>query len=85
LVGVHLVALNDMSGQAVEQHSGARSRIIVWLEHGLVCVLIATLGWLYWLTVTLGGGRVGWGNRQEDYYSLLVDGFLDGHGSLSRP
>lgn len=55
------------------RRAGGRGEVW-WLA--AVCVLV---GWFYVWTARNEGSSWNFGQRQTDYYNLLVDGFLDGH------
>ncbi len=48
------------------------------IERLAVFVLCAAIGWFYLWTVRSSGDSWGFGQEQNDYYNLLIDGFLDG-------
>lgn len=52
-------------------------RIVLWLA----CVVV---GWFYLWTVRSSGEEWRWGQEQDDYYNLLIDGWLEGHLHMKR-
>ena len=50
-----------------------------WLLRGLVVLVILAVAWFYLWTVKTASARLDLTGQKNDYYNLLVDGFLDGH------
>ena len=75
----------DAIGPVVAKPSRARPRLSVWLERALICAVLAAQGWFYWWTVTGDGAPLYLGQKQDDYFNLLMHGFLSGHLYLQRP
>lgn len=48
-------------------------------ERIAILALCAAIGWFYWWTVDSNGDAWKFGREQNDYYNLLIDGYLDGH------
>ena len=75
----------DTAGQVVSAPSRPSSRFVRRLEPLLLCGVIALLGWFYWWTINGNGASLQPGRKQEDYFNLLMHGFLSGHLYLMRP
>jgi hypothetical protein len=75
----------DTTGQVAVQPSGVGPRFAAGLKRVLICGLIAALGWFYWWTITGDGMPLRLGQKQDDYFNLLMHGFLSGHLHLMRP
>jgi hypothetical protein len=75
----------DTTGQVAEQPSGVGPRFAAWLKRVLICGLIAAIGWFYWWTITGDGAPLRLGQKQDDYFNLLMHGFLSGHLYIMRP
>ena len=75
----------DTAGQVVTAPSRPASRFVRRLERLFLCGVIAVLGWFYWWTINGDGAPLQLGRKQEDYFNLLMHGFLSGHLYLMRP
>jgi len=51
-------------------------------ERTALAVFCVALAWFYVWTVRSGAGPWKFGQEQQDYYNLLLDGWLDGHLSM---
>ena len=51
----------------------------------MVCILIAGLGWFYWWTASGEDTPQRLGQKQGDYFNLLMHGFLAGHLYFRTP
>lgn len=64
---------------AFETNRSAWSPRRGWSERVWVVAACVLVGWFYGWTARHEGVSWNFGQRQTDYYNLLVDGFLDGH------
>ena len=62
-----------------EAEHGRSKRGGNWGERAWLAGVCALIGWFYGWTARPEGVSWNFGQRQTDYYNLLVDGFLDGH------
>jgi len=62
-----------------EAGRGRSKRAGNWGERAWLAGVCALIGWFYGWTARPEGVSWNFGQRQTDYYNLLVDGFLDGH------
>lgn len=49
-----------------------------WLERVVLAALVGLIGWFNLWTVHSNGEPWHWGREQDDYFNLLIDGWLDG-------
>ena len=62
-----------------EAEHGRSQRSGSWRERAWLAAVCALVGCFYGWTARPEGVSWNFGQRQTDYYNLLVDGFLDGH------
>ena len=64
---------------SVERKLNSAPRRPEWLLRGVVLLVILAVAWFYLWTVKSAAARLDLTGQKNDYYNLLVDGFLDGH------